>query len=294
MRSLLVLVGALGLAPAGWLGAQCQPGSPPAARASGAVLLRYRPPLGVAKRYRYEQADTATLLGAGRDGAGAVQFEAGVARVYLLDSAFARDGAVTRVLIAVDSVSLDSTLGPSAIAFAILQESLPFGVQALYDEQQRLVRVFPAKRGRRDVGEPSSFLTDRSYASPFPSAPVGVGDSWVAERPGVDLGAEGPVPLRVTATVQAIEPVAGTDTLVTLELRGRFPDTTVTAMRLRVPVRQRVTGELTGDEVLSLRNGVVLRSRFGGTLRIGTSARGVPDFSRETQSWRSLTLLAPP
>src|SRR5204863_1950943 len=122
----------------------------------------------------------------------------------------------------------------------------------------------------------------KGMAFPLPEGPVGVGDSWVAEHE-LPLGQQalstsGPLKSRTRITVKEIQ-VAGVDTSVLLGIETSFPDEPITLTQqgpggAPQTGTLRLSGNLSGEQLYSLKRSAQVRAMMGGTIKMKSTAGG--------------------
>lgn len=235
------------------------------------VTLRYRPPAGAEFHYALEQRTSWTMESA----AGPVPGQDITLRIHYTQTVAGPTAGGTAVTVSYDSVTM-----------------LPGGYAAAFDRMRGLKsRVVFDERGRVVSaafagvdGEPSPLADQlersmKGTALPLPDAPVGVGDSWIADPEETPTGVGAAIPMRTRFTVKEIQ-VTGPDTAVVVTVESTFPGDPVSVKETSRGVAEthtvRVSGALTGERVYSLSKGIPLRSTMGGSMRVEDKGSGEP------------------
>jgi hypothetical protein len=189
-------------------------------------------------------------------------------------------------------------MGPGAMRPA-LDRMRGMRSEIVYDERMHVLSAaFTGLTGAPSPVTEQLGSSMKSMAYPLPEGPVGVGDSWVAEHE-LPLGhqmlnASQPLKSRTKITVKEIQ-IAGADTSVLLGIETSFPDEPIT---LTQPGQGgapqtgtlRLSGNLSGEQVYSLKRSAQVRAMMGGTIKMKSAAAGQPEMTMAMTQQTSLQL----
>ena len=233
------------------------------------VTLRYRPQAGAEFHYALEQRTSWTMESA----AGPVPGQDITLRIHYTQTVAGPTAGGTAVTVSYDSVTM--LPGGYAPAFDRMRG---LKSRVVFDERGRVVSA--AFAGVDGEPSPLADQLERSMkgtALPLPDAPVGVGDSWVAEPEETPTGVGAAIPMRTRFTVKEIQ-ATGPDTAVVVTVESTFPGDPITVKETSRGVAEthtvRVSGALSGERVYSLAKGIPLRSTMGGSMRVEDKGSG--------------------
>lgn len=245
--------------------AACRGDRRPAARPlTGKVLLRYHPGAGSVFHYRLEQMSRLAPDTPAADSGPRNTLE--LRFTQHVDSS----GTDVRVTTTFDSAQLSSPLLSPANAARAAQRVHDTRITAVFDDRQRLVRHDWSALDRlpATLGDQIQ-LGFRAVAIPLPEQPVGTGDSWTneVELPFGEYAGGAPIKAKSRLTVRELSVAAG-DTTVRLGVETEMPDRPLYFSIGGQPITVRLTGAITGEQVLSLTRGAVVEASLVGTMKV--------------------------
>lgn len=231
---------------------------------TGKVVLRYHPNVGAVFRYRLEQMSRLAPDTPGADSGARHTLE--LTFTQRIDSA----GSRVRVTTTLDSALVSSPmLSPSAAADAERRVRAT-RLTAVYDDRQRLLRHDWSALDRlpATLGDQIR-LGFRAIALPLPEQAVGAGDSWTneVELPFGEFAGGAPIKATTRLTVREVRVAAG-DTTVRLGVETALPDRPLYFSIGGQPLTVRLRGAITGEQLLSLTRGAIVRASLVGTMRV--------------------------
>jgi hypothetical protein len=260
------------------------------------VTLRYHPPAGAAYHYTLDQQNAMRIEGGPMSAMPEQTFRMRMYYTQLVKGPAQGGVAVT---VTFDSTSMDAPgMGPGAMRPA-LDRMRGMRSEIVYDERMHVLSAaFTGLTGAPSPVTEQLGSSMKSMAYPLPEGPVGVGDSWVAEHE-LPLGhqmlnASQPLKSRTKITVKEIQ-IAGADTSVLLGIETSFPDEPIT---LTQPGQGgapqtgtlRLSGNLSGEQVYSLKRSAQVRAMMGGTIKMKSAAAGQPEMTMAMTQQTSLQL----
>jgi len=265
--------------------------------ASGAkITLRYHPPTGAAYHYSLDQQNAMRIVGGPMSALPEQTFRMRMYYTQLVKGPAQGGVAVT---VTFDSTSLDAPgMGPGAMRPA-LDRMRGMRSDVVYDDRMHVLSAaFTGLTGAPSPVTEQLGSSMKSMAFPLPEAPVGVGDSWVAEHElplgHQALNASGPLKSRTKITVKEIQ-IAGADTSVLLGIETSFPEAPITLMQrgeggARQTGTLRLSGNLSGEQLYSLHRSAQVRAMMGGTITMKTGTTGQPEMTMAMTQQTSLQL----
>jgi hypothetical protein len=238
--------------------------SPAATPLTGKVLLRYHPAAGAVFHYRLEQMSRLAPDTAATDTGPRNTLE--LRFTQRVDSS----GARVRVSTTLDSARLSSPMLSPVGAAEAARRARDTHLTAVFDDRQRLLRhdwsaldKLPATLGDQIQ------LGFRAVAVPLPEQPVGLGDSWTneVELPFGEYAGGAPIKATSRLTVRELSVAAG-DTTVRLGVETAMPDRPLYFSIGGQQITVRLTGAITGEQLLSLTRGAVVEASLVGTMRV--------------------------
>jgi hypothetical protein len=257
------------------------------------VTLRYHPPAGAAYHYAMEQQNSMRIEGGPMSAMPEQQL---TMRMYFTQLVGGPTDGGTAVTVTFDSTALEAPgMMPGAMQPA-LDRMRGMKSDVVYDERMQVVRAaFTGLAGTPNPVTEELGKNLKAMAFPLPAAPVGVGDSWTAERElalGEQVNASAPVKSHNKLTVKEIQ-VTGADTAVLLAVETTFPGDPIELSQQGQHVTMRLSGGLTGEQLYSLTKSAPVRGTMSGTLRIhvkgATQAQGEMTMAMTQQTTLRLT-----
>jgi hypothetical protein len=257
------------------------------------VTLRYHPPAGAAYHYAMEQQNSMRIEGGPMSAMPEQQL---TMRMYFTQLVGGPTDGGTAVTVTFDSTALEAPgMMPGAMQPA-LDRMRGMKSDVVYDERMQVVRAaFTGLAGTPNPVTEELGKNLKAMAFPLPAAPVGVGDSWTAERElalGEQVNASAPVKSHNKLTVKEIQ-VTGADTAVLLAVETTFPGDPIELSQQGQHVTMRLSGGLTGEQLYSLTKSAPVRGTMSGTLRIhvkgATPAQGEMTMAMTQQTTLRLT-----
>src|SRR5205814_2565426 len=249
--------------------------------ASGAkITLRYHPPTGAAYHYSLDQQNAMRIVGGTMRAMPETSFRMRMCYTQLVKGQAQGGVAVT---VTFDSTWLDAPgMGPGAMRPA-LDRMRGMRSDIVYDDRMHVLSAaFTGLAGAPSPVTEQLGSSMKGMAFPLPEGPVGVGDSWVAEHE-LPLGQQalstsGPLKSRTRITVKEIQ-VAGVDTSVLLGIETSFPDEPITLTQqgpggAPQTGTLRLSGNLSGEQLYSLKRSAQVRAMMGGTIKMKSTAGG--------------------
>ncbi len=223
------------------------------------VTLRYHPPAGAAYHYALDQQNAMRIEGGQMSAMPEQTFRM---RVYYTQQVNGPAQGGVAVTVTFDSTSLDAPgMGPGAMRPA-LDRMRGMRSDVVYDERMHVLSAaFTGLAGAPSPVTEQLGNSMKSMAFPLPEEPVGVGDSWVTEHE-LPLGQ------------QALSTSA--------PLKSR---TRITVKEIQV-----VSGNLSGEQLYSLKRSAQVRAMMGGTIRMKSGAAGQPEMTMAMTQQTSLQL----
>ena len=260
------------------------------------VTLRYHPPAGAAYHYALDQQNAMRIEGGPMSAMPEQTFRMRMYYTQLVKGPAQGGVAVT---VTFDSTSIEAPgMGSGAMGPA-LDRMRGMKSDVVYDERmQVLSAAFTGLAGAPSPVTEQLGSSMKGMAFPLPEGPVGVGDSWVAEHE-LPLGQQalstsGPLKSRTRITVKEIQ-VAGVDTSVLLGIETSFPDEPITLTQqgpggAPKTGTLRLSGNLSGEQLYSLKRSAQVRAMMGGTIKMKSGAAGQPEMTMAMTQQTSLQL----
>ncbi len=260
------------------------------------ITLRYHPPAGAAYHYALDQQNAMRFEGGPMSAMPEQTFRMRMYYTQLVKGPAQGGVAVT---VTFDSTSLDAPgMGPGAMRPA-LDRMRGMRSDIVYDERMHVLSAaFSGLTGAPSPVTEQLGSSMKAMVFPLPEGPVGVGDSWVAEHElplgHQALNASRPLKSRTKITVKEIQ-ITGADTSVLLGIETSFPDEPITlTQRGEGGAPQtgtlRLSGNLSGEQLYSLRRSAQVRAMMGGTIKMKSGARGQPEMTMAMTQQTSLQL----
>jgi hypothetical protein len=235
------------------------------------LTLRYHPPMGASYHYTLEQHNT-------------MKFESGpmaqmpeqqlTMRMYFSQTVTGPTQGGIGALVTFDSTTMDSPLTPPGGYGPTLDRMRGLTSTVVYDDRMNVVRTAFTNAGTtlspliQQLGK-----NLKGLAFPLPAGPVEVGDSWTAEMElpiSQVASASAPLKAKTKLTVKEIH-AGGPDTTVLVGLETTFPTDPVTITQQGQQVTLKMSGTLTGEQLLSITRGAAVHSSMGGTVKINVA-----------------------
>jgi hypothetical protein len=260
------------------------------------VTLRYHPPAGAAYHYTLDQQNAMRIEGGPMSAMPEQTFRMRMYYTQLVKGPAQGGVAVT---VTFDSTSMDAPgMGPGAMRPA-LDRMRGMRSEIVYDERMHVLSAaFTGLTGAPSPVTEQLGSSMKSMAYSLPEGPVGVGDSWVAEHElplgHQALNASQPLKSRTKITVKEIQ-IAGADTSVLLGIETSFPDEPITLTQPRqggAPQTGtlRLSGNLSGEQLYSLKRSAQVRAMMGGTIKMKSATAGQPEMTMAMTQQTSLQL----
>ena len=260
------------------------------------ITLRYHPPAGAAYHYALDQQNAMRTEGGPMSAMPEQTFRM---RMYYTQQVNGPAQGGVAVTVTFDSMSLDAPgMGPGAMRPA-LDRMRGMRSDVVYDERMHVLSAaFTGLAGAPSPVTEQLGNSMKSMAFPLPAEPVGVGDSWVTEHE-LPLGQQGlstssPLKSRTRITVKEIQ-VAGADTSVLLGIETTFPDEPITLTQqgpggTPQTGTLRLSGNLSGEQLYSLKRSAQVRAMMGGTIKMKSGAAGRSEMTMAMTQQTSLQL----
>jgi len=260
------------------------------------VTLRFHPAAGAAYHYTLDQQNAMRIEGGPMSAMPEQTFRM---RMYYTQVVKGPAQGGVAVTVTFDSTTLDAPgMGPGAMRPA-LDRMRGMKSDIVYDDRmQVLSAAFIGLTGAPSPVTEQLGSSMKSMAYPLPEGPVAVGDSWVAEHE-VPLGRQAlttsrPLKSRTKITVKEIQ-IAGADTAVLLGIETSFPDEPVTLTQpgeggAPQTGTLRVSGNLSGEQLYSLKRSAQVRAMMGGTIKMKSAGAGQPEMTMAMTQQTSLQL----